>query len=169
MGKRGISNPTGNKRRKYCSKFRSWSNISKVNTKISVLSRRWHQAINLDLSSAIWFLNSSLEKANIITMWPIAGFKLFLIFRPHTYCSATAQQGNICINMGKTMHSLHGFIFDSDPEHLITDYGKAHTSLSLLFFLEPKKYLRKLGGTFLNVMCFWWERAQLWQRQVHWH
>lgn len=52
-------------------------------------------------------------------MWPIACFKLFFIFHPHT--TAIAQQGKICINMGETMHSLHGFIFDSEPEHLGTD------------------------------------------------
>lgn len=89
-------------------------------------------------------------------MWLIVCFKLFFIFHPHT--TVIAQQGNICINRGETTHSLHSFIFDSDRGHLGTDYSKEHTSLSFPFFLEPKKYIRKLGGTFPNVTCFQWKR-----------
>lgn len=40
--------------------------------------------------------------------------------------------------MGETRHSSHSFIFDSDLKPLGTDYIKAHASLSLPFFREPK-------------------------------
>lgn len=48
------------------------------------------------------------------------------------------------------MHSSHSFVFDSDPELLGTDYTKAHTSLSLPFFLEQKKIGKKTWRYFPN-------------------
>lgn len=63
--------------------------------------------------------------------------------------------------MSQTMHSLHGFIFDSDPEPLGTDYIKhilhCHSHFS---WSQKTRQVRKLRGTFLNETNFEWERLQ---------
>lgn len=68
--------------------------------------------------------------------------------------------------MSQTMHSLHGFIFDSDPEPLGPDYIKHILHCHSHFSRSQRNWqVRKLRGVFLNETNFQWERLQLQQGQ----